>query len=267
MDAIADYELLDSLGTGNHGEFWLARPPARLGLPDGVMVAVKVLAIQATENDFDRIANELRIHASVSSPHLAPVLDAGQQDGRLFYTTAYYPDGSLDSPARPLDRAAVLAAVAGAARACHALHEAGIAHRDVKPGNILLDEGRGLLGDLGLAQLLSPGQTVTGIGPVGTVQFLAPETVRGEPASRASDVWSFGATLHGVVSGRSIFPGLEQLDLLGALRTILSEPPTIDDAIDPSVRTVVARAVAVDPGDRHPTAADFADDVERIAAS
>ena len=140
MERIADYELLDRLGAGNHGEFWLARPPTRLGLPADVLVAVKVLGMRATENDFRRMANELRVHASVQSANLASVLDAGHQEGRLFYAMTYYPDGSLEHPARPLERRAVLRAVAGAARACHALHEVGVAHRDIKPGNILIDD-------------------------------------------------------------------------------------------------------------------------------
>lgn len=264
MATIADYRLLDRLGSGNHGEFWLAEPPPRLGLPPGTRVAVKVLAAKGTDNDFRRMANELRLHAAVSHPNLVPVIDAGQQDGRLYYTTAHHPDGSLAAPAEPLDRGRVLRAVAGAARAAHALHEAGVAHRDVKPGNILLDGDRGLLADLGLAQLLHPGQTVTGLGPVGTVQYLAPEAVRGDPAGRASDVWSFGVTLHVALTGDAVFTGIDALTLVDALRAILGGPPTLSDRLEAAVRPVVERALAPEPVDRHPTAAAFADDVEQV---
>ena len=170
-------------------------------------MAVKTLAQQATDQDFKRMSNELRVYATVQSDHLVPVFDAGHQRGRLFYATAYFSDGSLGSPAAPMERHEVIAAVADAALGAHALHEAGIAHRDIKPANIMVDRSgpRAQLGDLGLAQVINPGQTVTGIGPVGTIEYLAPEQVQGERATRASDIWALGVTLHRAVSGRGVY--------------------------------------------------------------
>jgi serine/threonine protein kinase len=133
MDGIADYSFVERLGEGNHGTFWLARRPARLTAVTAEFVAVKTLAQQATDQDFARMANELRVYAAVESPHLVPIYDAGHHNGRLFYATAYFADGSLGAPARPMDRPEVVSAVADAAAGAHALHEAGIAHRDIKP--------------------------------------------------------------------------------------------------------------------------------------
>ena len=97
MNRIGDYELLEPLGEGNHGSFYTARPPARLGL-DADLVAVKVMGAHATDKDFRRVANELRIFSSLRSEHLVDVYDAGHQDGQLFYAMGWYPDGSLAAP-------------------------------------------------------------------------------------------------------------------------------------------------------------------------
>lgn len=258
MKGIADYVFVRHLGDGNHGAFWLAEPPPRLGLAPDATVAVKTLANRASDNDFRRMANELRIYALVSSPDLIPILDAGQDNGRLFYAMPHFPDGSLAKPARPLDRPTVIRAVAAAARAAHELHEVGIAHRDIKPSNVLLEGDRGFLADLGLAQIVNPGQAATGIGPVGTIEFLAPEVVRGNDASRASDVWSLGATLHAVLSGRSLYRHTASGSLIDALRQVITDAPVVDDTISEPEAAIIRRCLMPSPADRFPTAAAMA---------
>lgn len=264
---IADYVFVERLGTGNHGEFWLAVPPDRLERPPGEHVAIKTLAQRATDADFRRMANELRVYAGVDSAFLVPVLDAGQQRGRLFYATPYFADGSLGSPARPLQRAEVRTAIADAARAAHALHEAGIAHRDIKPSNVLLDRGRGRLSDLGLAQIINPGQTVTGIGPVGTIEYLSPEVVRGDRASRGSDIWALGVALHRVLTGRPVYHDLPTSSLLEALRRVLRDRPVIDPSLVDEERTIVERCLATEPADRFGTAIELAEAIEEVVAT
>ncbi len=277
MQGIADYQFIERLGEGNHGTFWLARPPERLGNLDVEFVAVKTLAQQATDQDFQRMANELRVYAAVESPNLVPIFDAGHQDGCLFYATAYFEDGSLAAPARPMERAEVIDAVAGAATGAHALHEAGIAHRDIKPGNIMIDRlengsdtaagMRAQLSDLGLAQIINPGQTVTGIGPVGTIEYLAPEMVQGQRASRASDIWALGITLHRTLTGRGVYESFPVDSLLEALRYVLTVRPTIDPELPTETRDLIDRCLVEDPSARFATAADLADALHALGAA
>lgn len=225
------------------------------------------------------MANELRVYAAVSSPCLVPIYDAGHQDGRLFYATSYFADGSLGSPARPMDRIEVVGAVADAAIGAHALHEAGIAHRDIKPDNLMIDRTRGTgghssdsglraqLGDLGLAQIINPGQTVTGIGPVGTIEYLAPELVQGQVASRASDIWALGVTLHRALSGRSMYQALPVESLLEALRYVLTTRPSLDSSLDPPMASIIGRCLDEDPSARYQTARDLAEALRPFGGS
>lgn len=264
MRGIADYVFIRHLGDGNHGAFWLADAPARLGLQPGTEMAVKTLANRSNDDDFRRMANELRVYALVDSPDLVEILDAGQDNGRLFYAMRHLPDGSLAHPTRPLDRATVVGAVAAAARAAHQLHEVGIAHRDIKPSNILIDGDRGRLSDLGLAQIVNPGQAATGIGPVGTIEYLAPEVVKGGAASRASDVWSLGVTLHAVLAGRSLYRPVTSGSLIDTLRQVITDTPAIDGSLDPLAAAIIERCLQPDPAHRYPTAAAVAESLEEI---
>ena len=264
MDGIADYEFVHLLGEGSYGAVWLARCPDRLGL--GVdQVAVKVLGHNAGEADFDRLHQQLRRYCSLSSPRLVTLYDVGQQGTKLYYAGEYFPDGSLAQPARPFTRASVLAAVADAALAAHTLHEAGIAHRSIKPGNILIDGTSAKLGDIGLSQVLTPGQTITGVDQIGTIEFLAPELIQGQPASRATDVWALGATLHRVLTGRPIYPAVPDDSQLEALRYMLNERPTLNETLRDDEQAVVGRALNADPHDRPATAMEFAKSVSELA--
>jgi len=195
-DGIADYQFIRMLGAGNHGVYYLASRPERLG-PGAELVAVKVLSGVSSQDTFRRATRELAAFAAVSSPDLVTLYDAGQQGEELYYSMEYFPSGSLAEPAQPAPRQAALSAVAGAARAAHALHEAGIAHNDIKPGNVMLpDDGGGKLADLGLSRVLTPGMTVSGLGSTASVEYLDPAVLRGAAPSRASDIFALGATLH-----------------------------------------------------------------------
>jgi serine/threonine protein kinase len=264
MAWIADYELVRPLGRGETGQFYLAQPPERLELGRD-NVAVKVVTGLIGEDPFKRVVKELRIFASVRSPYLVTLYDAGQEDSSLYYAMAYYPGGSLAAPAQPLSNGDKLRALADAARGAHDLHEAGIAHRNIKPGNVLISDGQARLSDLGLAKFIKPGMTVTRSGAVGDIEFLEPGVIRGERASRASDVWALGATLHRVLTGKPMYPELSKDNVLSSLRRVMNERPTLDPELPSDYRQLIADCVAPDPADRPPTALDLAERLDRLA--
>jgi serine/threonine protein kinase len=263
METIADYRLIRSLGAGNHGEFFLAEPPERLGL-DTEYVAVKVMAGHTQDDAFRRATRELRVFAQVTSPYLVTLYDAGQEGGRFFYAMEYLSLGSLAAPARPLERAETLRAVADACRAANALHDAGIAHRAIKPGNILLTDTGGKLSDLGLAQVLQPGMTVTGMGPIGSVEYIDPAILAGEQAGRASDLWSIGVTLHRALTGEGVYGELPETEPLVAIRKVLSSDPRISDRLTPEERALVAQCLAPEAVDRPSTALEVAQRLDAL---
>ena len=263
MEGIADYRFIRRLGEGAHGEFYLAEPPSRLAL-GASYVAVKVLGGQTNEQALRRATRELRAFASVRCPYLVRLYDAGQDGGHFFYATDYFEEGSLANPKDPLGRDRVLEAVEHAARAAHALHEAGIVHGGIKPANVLLSPDGGRLSDLGLAQTLAPGMTVTSVGSVGAVEFMDPAILRGERGSRASDIWSLGATLHHALTGQGLYGPIPEDDPLVGVRRVLGHRPKLADGLRPEEARLIEACLAAEPKDRPPTAAAVADGVAAL---
>jgi serine/threonine protein kinase len=260
---IADYRFIRMIGAGNHGVFYLAARPARLPI-DSEFVAVKVLSGASRQDTFRRALRELAAFAAVTSPYLVVLYDAGQQDHDLYYSMEYLPGGSLANPSEPLTSQTMLTAVAHAARAAHALHEAGIAHNDIKPGNVLLHPGGGKLADLGLSHALTPGLTVTGLGSTASVEFIDPAVIRGQAPSRASDIYALGATLHRALTGTGLYGELPAGETLVAMRRVLSRQPAIAAGLDPPAHAVIAEAISPDPADRPPTALRLAEKIEAL---
>lgn len=260
--AVADYEVVRLLGEGNHGRFWLARPPARLGLTDEY-VALKVFGDRVGEQAYERGVRELRAFAAVRSEYLVRVYDAVLEDS-FVYAMEYFPLGSLAAPAGPLGRADVLLALEHAARAAHALHEAGLAHGDVKPGNVLLagpaggPPTGGRLSDLGLARFLSPGSTLTGMGRASSVEFTDPDLLAGARPSRRTEVWSLGATIHRALAGAGLFGDLPDTQPLLAIRKVLSGSPQLHPGLGPAEAELV-RACLAEGSARLGTAEQVAD--------
>lgn len=257
MQQIADYEIIQQLGEGSQGQFWLAKAPPRLEV-DEPFVAIKTLAHAASDDDFARLTAHLQLYASVESPNLVKLYDLGQQGNLLYMAGEYLEAGSLAQPARPLSRIDVLRSIAEASQGAHELHEVGIPHRSIRPGNILMSPTEAKLGDVGLSQLLSPGLTITGAGKVSAIEYLSPELIQGQQASRASDIWAIGATLHKALTGQPLYPDIPTDSLITALRHILNERPTLGDALRNGERRVIETTVAADPADRPPTAAEVA---------
>ena len=259
--SLADYEVLGLLGEGPHARCYLARPPAG----SGELVAVKVFTERVGEPAFDRAVQELRAVEAVRSPHVVRVFDAVLGEN-FAYAMEYFPLGSLAEQASGPARAEVLAALEHAARGAHALHEAGIVHGGIHPGNVLLvEEATGTIGgrlaEPGLARLLMPGAVVPGSGRGGVLEFRDPDLLDGTSPSRRTEVWALGATIHRVLSGVGLFGELPGHPL-GAIRELHSTSPQVRPGLEPEEAALVRDCITLGP-DRLRTAADVAD---RLAA-
>jgi serine/threonine-protein kinase len=264
VDRVADYVFLHELGRGEDDHVYLARPPRRLGIPADT-VAVKVLTAGGTEG-FDAVADELSIFAGLRAPELIPMYDVGADADVVFYAMRHAVAGSLAAPGRELARREELLAVARAARGAHELHEAGLAHRGIRPSNILLDDAGAVLAEPAVAHLLGRGRTHLGTGArAGLLEFVDPQLMRGRPAGRASDIWALGVTLHLVLTGHGLFPALVSADPFTAVRIYLRSHPEPGEDLTDGERAVVVTAVHPDPARRYRTAAELAAAVEELA--
>jgi serine/threonine protein kinase len=254
---VADYVVVEQLAEGNHGRFYLARPPARLGL-SADLVVVKVIDGSGSDAAFRRLTRELKVFTSARSPHLVQLYDAGQQDDLFFYSMEHCPLGSLEKPAHPLSEAQAVAAVRDAAYAAHALHEIGVAHRDIRPANVLLTQTGGKLADMGIAQALVGGGSMTAMPTMTSLGYLDPAVIKGAPPSRASDVFSLAATLHFALCGRTVFGDLPLDDPVLAVRAVLRSSPRVDSAVPARYADLIAACLAPEAADRPLTAQELA---------
>ncbi|MEA2375399.1 MAG: hypothetical protein QOD53_1862 [Thermoleophilaceae bacterium] len=200
-----------------------------------------------------RFANELAVGRSFEHPSLLPFHDGGEERGVPWVSMRWVDGSDLRhlAPLAPRRAARIVAAVAGA---LNAMHELGLVHRDVKPGNVLV-EGTGggvFLTDFGLAKAISsdPGLTVGG-NWLGTADFAAPEQIRGLAVDARTDVYALGGVLFWALTGRVPYP--EDSDE-AKMRAHLSEPPP---SLDGPLGAVVARAMAKDPGERFASAGEL----------
>jgi serine/threonine-protein kinase len=237
---------------------------------DGSVVALKVIKPEhASDEAFARrFARESRIASAVDHPRVVPVLDVGEHAGMPYLVTRFIEGGSLaDKLARE-----VWLGVASTVRICEqvaagldALHEAGMIHRDVKPGNILLDEsGDAYITDFGLAKE-GDGTLLTATGEtLGSLQYMAPEQIRGDGVTPATDVYSLGCVAFECLAGRSPFAGREAVAILWA--HLNAEPPeTRRSGISPRLNAALATALAKDPAERPGSCVAYARTLARAA--
>jgi serine/threonine protein kinase len=229
-------------------------------------VAVKVLRdVGATETDRRRFADEARTLARLSHPGLVTVLDAGSADDRPYLVMELVEGPSLAAAraGSALDGRQVATIGGQVAEALGYVHDAGIVHRDVKPGNILVGAGdRAWLGDFGIARLVADTARHTSTGlVVGTASYLAPEQLRGDNVTSAADVYSLGLVLIEALTGAPAYPGTG----LEAAMARLSRPPAIPEQVPSEWRRLLAAMTDSDPAAR-PTAASVAATLRAMGA-
>ena len=231
-------------------------------------VAVKVLAADASDPDVRaRFEREVRAMGAVSDhPGVVPVYDAGITDDRPYLVMPYLAGGSFDG-AGPLGPDEVTRVGIAVADALDAAHRAGLLHRDVKPANILRTQrGEPKLADFGVARFADA--TATHGQLALTLAYAAPELLRGEPASAASDVYSLGATLHALLRGSPPFAApSDSSPMAMAMRVVSDDAPDLRAAGVPGgLAAVVERAMSKDPAARYPSAAAMRDALEALDA-
>ncbi len=261
---VAGYWLEEQVGQGGMAVVFRARDE-RLER----QVALKVLspALTADESFRRRFIRESRLAAAVDHPHIIPVFDAGEADGVLFLAMRYVPGGDVGSlvrrsgPLPPERAAAIIAAVASALDAAHA---AGLVHRDVKPGNMLIDArpeqaGHVYLSDFGLTKgTVSSALTGTGFF-IGTLDYCAPEQIQGATVDGRTDEYALACAAFELLSGQPPFPREEGMAVLYA--QLSAAPPSLVSrrpGLPPGVDEVLRRAMAKAPDDRYPSCGQFA---------
>lgn len=248
---IADrYRLDQEIGRGGMAEVWRAHD-LRLGRD----VAVKLMspALASDPGYLVRFFSEAQAVASINDRHVVAVLDFGETDDRPFLVMELVTGGCLsDVTGAPVDPGYATTVVAEAARGAGAAHAAGIVHRDIKPGNILLSDEGVKLGDFGIASA-SGAEKLTATGAtLGSPHYMSPEQATGAPVTPASDVYSLGCVLYELLTGTRPFQGDNITAIAIAHAERDPEPPrAVTPDLDPVLDALVMRCLAKDPEQRY----------------
>jgi len=292
---LGPYEIQSPLGAGGMGEVYRARD-TRLDRT----VAIKVLNSQLVANaDLRaRFEREAKIISQLQHSHICVLHDIGHQDGTDFLVMEYLEGETLADRLRkgPLATEQVLKIATEIADALEKAHRAGVVHRDLKPGNVMLTKSGAKLLDFGLAKPLSasaaaggkssgsasvlaaaltttspaasPGAALSAAGTVvGTVQYMSPEQIQGMEADARSDIFAFGAMLFEMATGKRAFEGKTQGSIVGQILAV--EPPpvsTLAPTTPPALDRLIRNCLEKDPDERIQTAHDIKLDLQSIAA-
>jgi serine/threonine-protein kinase len=276
---LGPYEILSAVGAGGMGEVYRARD-TRLDRT----VAIKVLPqhLADTPEARQRFEREARAVSALNHPHICTLHDVGSQDGTEYLVMEYLEGETLAARLEkgPLPLAQVLKLGVEISDALDKAHRQGIVHRDLKPGNIMLTKSGAKLLDFGLAKAplpLASGMTLTAAATrttpvtqqgtiVGTFQYMSPEQVEGKEVDARSDIFSFGAVLYEMLTGRRAFPGKSQLSVASAILEKEPEPiSALQPLTPPTLERAVKRCLAKEPDDRWQTARDLELELKWVA--
>lgn len=276
-----DYVVLGEIGRGASGVVYQA-VQTRLNRP----VALKVLHAGLAEDEHarHRFMREAEAAASLHHPRIVPVFEAGAVDGELFLSMKAFAGGSLaerlaEHACEPRDAARLVAELA---RATHFAHSRGVLHRDIKPGNVLLDEqGAPSLGDFGIARMLDTTKAATArTAVIGTPSYLPPEVAAegAHAATTTSDIYGLGAVLYEMLTGQPPYPGNEPLAILRRIgsedivppravrvrKELRRHEPVGGASIPVDLEVICLKCLDRIPAQRYQTAQELADELDRF---
>ncbi len=267
LGELGDYELLEEIGRGGQGVVFRARQKSL-----NRTVALKVISLGqwASKAHLKRFRLEAEAAARLEHLGIVPIHEVGERDGQCYFSMKFIEGGQLDEVTKrePMSIRQAVELIAKVTRTVHYAHEHGILHRDIKPGNILLDQkGEPHLTDFGLARLVETESTVTRTMEVlGAPSYMAPEQAVGDNAaiSSVTDVYGLGAVLYQLLTGQPPFAGgttYETIKLL--LDTEPRQPRQLNPKIDRDLSTICLKCLEKDPTRRYPSALALAEDLER----
>src|SRR5947208_8156582 len=261
-----DYELLEVIGRGGQGVVYRARQKSLTRT-----VALKVIGLGhwATEAHLKRFRREAQAAASLDHSGIVPIYEVGEREGSCYFSMKLVEGGQLDDVAKresmPIRRAVEL--IAKVAHTVHYAHEHSILHRDIKPGNILLDQqGEPHLTDFGLARLVEAEDTVTHTEQImGTPSYMAPEQAVAHKTQLTSttDVYGVGAVLYQLLTGHPPFAAETTYETIRLLvETDPRGPRLLNSKIDRELSTICLKCLEQDPKRRYPSALALAEDLQ-----
>jgi serine/threonine protein kinase len=252
------YEAIEQIGTGGMATVWRARDTLL-----GRQVAIKRLLPHLASDPVAaaRFSREAQAAARLSHPGIVTVFDSGEDVEGPFIVLELIEGLTLAdhlAGTGPLEPATAIDIVSQVASALDHAHSQGVIHRDIKPANVILDhDGRARLADFGIARTVEDPTTITASGDlVGTIAYLAPETLAGEPATPASDVYSLGAVSYELLAGSPPYAAESPAALLEAVRS--TPPPSLEGVASDRLASAVSAAMSKDPAARPRTAGELA---------
>src|SRR6266511_3899504 len=262
-----DYELLEVIGRGGQGVVYRARQKSL-----NRTVALKVIGLGhwATDAHLKRFRREAEAAASLDHSGIVPIYEVGERDGSCYFSMKLVEGGQLDEVVKrePMPMRQAVELIVKVARTVQYAHEHGILHRDIKPGNILLDQkGEPHLTDFGLARLIETESTVTRTMEVlGTPSYMAPEQAVGnnDAIGSATDVYGLGAVLYQLLTGQPPFAGGTTYETIRLLcDTEPRNPRILNPKINRDLSTICLKCLEKDPKRRYSSALALAEDLER----